>query len=144
MVHMLQGSTFLHRLQPQRLRYRQALLRNGIENVGSRVLDKAYFNHDLTIRTSQLEAFSKMLENDKSLKSLRVEDSNTLWQAMTQRQGLSQGIKALLEALKVNTSLKVIILSRNSIDDEGAKAIGEALKVNTSLTEIDLHAQSHS
>ena len=103
MIHLLQGSKLLHRLQPQRLRYRQAL---GIQNVGPKVLDKAYFDHKLTIRASQLQAFSKMLENDKSLKSLRVMNSDI------------DGIKALSEALKVNTSLREIRLNTNKIGDE--------------------------
>ena len=45
-------------------------------------------------------------------------------------------VKAIGEALKVNTSLTEIHLNNNEISDEGLKAIGEALKVNTSLTKI--------
>ena len=47
-------------------------------------------------------------------------------------------VKAIGEALKVNTSLTKINLYENNIGDEGGKAIGEALKVNISLTEIIL------
>ena len=50
-----------------------------------------------------------------------------------------EGVKAIGEALKVNTLLTRIGLNGNEIGDEGAKAIGEALKVNTLLTEINLH-----
>ena len=38
----------------------------------------------------------------------------------------------------MNTSLTEIFIN-NKIGDEGVKAIGEALKVNTSLTKISLY-----
>ena len=126
MIHLLQKSKFSYRLRPQRLQYRQALLGIGIENVGPKVLDKAYFNHELTVGASQLEAFSEMLKNDKSLKSLKVENSDI------------DGIKALSEALKINSALEELSLADNNFRAEGARAIGEALKVNTSVTKIDL------
>ena len=50
-----------------------------------------------------------------------------------------EGGKAIGEALKVNTSLAKFFLYRNNIGDEGGKAIGEALKVNTSLAEIFIY-----
>ena len=50
----------------------------------------------------------------------------------------AEGVKAVAEALKVNTTLTCIELAYNKIDDGRAKAIAEALKVNTSLTEIYL------
>ena len=162
MIHLLEGSTFLHGLRPQRVLYRQAL---GIENVGSKVLDKAYFDHELTVRASQLKTFSEMLKNDTSLKSLKVQNSdidgnseidgikalsealkvNTslkeihLWDIGIGVEGASvEGAKAIAEALKVNTSLTKIMLGYNHIGDEGAIAIAEALKVNRTLEEIDL------
>ena len=49
----------------------------------------------------------------------------------------AEGVKAIGEALKVNTSLNQINLRWNGIGDEGVFR-GEALKVNTSLTNIAL------
>jgi hypothetical protein len=46
---------------------------------------------------------------------------------------------ALSDALKVNTTLKSIDLSRNAIGVEGASALAAALKVNTSVEFIGLH-----
>jgi hypothetical protein len=44
----------------------------------------------------------------------------------------------IAEALKSNTSLTYLDLSKNEISDAGATSIAEALKSNTSLTNLDL------
>ena len=49
------------------------------------------------------------------------------------------GAKAIAEALKKNTSVTNLDLSSNKISDEGAKAIAEALTVNTTITRLDIH-----
>ncbi|KAL0239612.1 hypothetical protein GEMRC1_009720 [Eukaryota sp. GEM-RC1] len=45
---------------------------------------------------------------------------------------------AFIELLKVNTTVTIVNLSRNSIEDEDAKSLAEALKVNTTVLSIDL------
>ena len=40
--------------------------------------------------------------------------------------------------VQVNQMLKVFNLSHNGLGDEGAAALVEALKVNTTLTELDI------
>ncbi|KJE90264.1 hypothetical protein CAOG_01599 [Capsaspora owczarzaki ATCC 30864] len=44
------------------------------------------------------------------------------------------GVHAIAEALKVNTTLTLLFLDYNQMGDSGAQAIAEALKVNTTLT----------
>ena len=51
-------------------------------------------------------------------------------------------IKALAEALKINTTLRELNLSKNFISDEGGKALAEALKINTTLTKLNLSKNS--
>ena len=48
-----------------------------------------------------------------------------------------EGVEALAEALKVNSSLIGLDLKNNEIKNEGAEALAEALKNNSSLTELD-------
>ena len=50
----------------------------------------------------------------------------------------NQTLSTLCLALRVNTSLTSLDLSRNAIGDEGASSLSEALKVNTSLTSLCL------
>jgi len=44
-----------------------------------------------------------------------------------------EGVKALAEALKVNATVKELVLSHCRIGDDGAAALAEALRSNTSL-----------
>jgi hypothetical protein len=48
------------------------------------------------------------------------------------------GVKALADALKVNSTITSINLSYNNVDVDGAKALADALKVNSTITSIDL------
>jgi len=50
-----------------------------------------------------------------------------------------EGTKALAEALKVNTTLKLLDLQVCGIGDDGAVALAEALRSNTSLTGLYLN-----
>jgi hypothetical protein len=50
----------------------------------------------------------------------------------------AEGASALADALKANTSVANINLSRNKIGVKGASALADALKVNSSVTEINL------
>ncbi|KAL0239838.1 hypothetical protein GEMRC1_009946 [Eukaryota sp. GEM-RC1] len=52
------------------------------------------------------------------------------------------GARALAEALKVNTTVTSVNLMDNSIGDEGARALAEALKVNTTVTSVNLTCNS--
>ncbi|KAL0243176.1 hypothetical protein GEMRC1_005737 [Eukaryota sp. GEM-RC1] len=45
---------------------------------------------------------------------------------------------SMIEALKTNTTVTSVKLSRNSIEAESARALADALKVNASITSIDL------
>ena len=49
-----------------------------------------------------------------------------------------KGANSLSEALRVNTSLTSLWLSHNSIGDEGANSLSKALRVNTSLISLNL------
>ena len=51
-----------------------------------------------------------------------------------------EGANSLSQALRVNTSLTTLNLSYNSIGDEGANFLSQALRVNTSLTSLNLSA----
>ena len=48
------------------------------------------------------------------------------------------GAKAIAEALKVNTTLKVLDLSLNYIGDEGAQALAEAIDANSTLEQLSI------
>ena len=49
-----------------------------------------------------------------------------------------EGVIAIAEALKINSTLQTIYLDYNEIGVEGAIAIAEALKINSTLQEINL------
>jgi hypothetical protein len=51
----------------------------------------------------------------------------------------NEGMKKLSEAIKVNSSIKYISLFNNKIGSEGMVSLAEALKVNTSITNIFLY-----
>tara|TARA_B100000795_G_scaffold264153_1_gene244282 strand:+ start:1174 stop:1596 length:423 start_codon:yes stop_codon:yes gene_type:complete len=51
---------------------------------------------------------------------------------------LLMGISAIVDALKVNSSLRSLNLGFNQIGDAGSKAVAEALRVNSSLTSLNL------
>ena len=51
---------------------------------------------------------------------------------------IDEGTRALAEALKINTTLTELKLDDNQITAVGASALSEALKVNTALTNLDL------
>ena len=48
-------------------------------------------------------------------------------------------IKALAKAIKSNSTLKMLSLSKNQISNDGAASIAEALKKNSTLTELWLY-----
>ena len=50
----------------------------------------------------------------------------------------AQGATGLAEALKVNSTLTMLILDRNGIGDQGATSLAEALKMNSSLKWLNL------
>ncbi|KAL0240089.1 hypothetical protein GEMRC1_010196 [Eukaryota sp. GEM-RC1] len=54
----------------------------------------------------------------------------------------NEGVFAIAEALEVNSSVSTIYLSNNSIGNEGAIAIAEALKVNSSVSHVYLYNNS--
>jgi Ran GTPase-activating protein (RanGAP) involved in mRNA processing and transport len=49
-----------------------------------------------------------------------------------------EGVKYLADAIKANSTLRVIDLKSNNIGDEGAKYRADAIKVNSMLMHIDL------
>eukprot|EP01094_Clydonella_sp_ATCC50884_P018643 TRINITY_DN3486_c0_g1_i1.p1 TRINITY_DN3486_c0_g1~~TRINITY_DN3486_c0_g1_i1.p1 ORF type:complete len:319 (-),score=33.01 TRINITY_DN3486_c0_g1_i1:154-1110(-) len=53
-----------------------------------------------------------------------------------------EGVRLILDALPVNTSLKTLLLWRNKIGPEGARLLADALRVNTSLKELKLTGNS--
>ncbi|XP_015774596.1 PREDICTED: protein NLRC3-like [Acropora digitifera] len=52
------------------------------------------------------------------------------------------GASALARALSKNSTLKCLLLGRNSIEDEGAKRFADALQTNSTLTQLDLYENS--
>ena len=50
----------------------------------------------------------------------------------------NEGVVALSDFLKTNKKITYLNLNENNLGSPGAKAIAEALKVNTALTEVDL------
>ena len=71
-----------------------------------------------------------MSELDEYLKRLKENDIYLTKLNLFGRQADVQGVKSLVEVLKINHTLTYLILGGNQIGDEGAKYIGEALKVN--------------
>ncbi|KAG0311256.1 hypothetical protein BGZ99_010308, partial [Dissophora globulifera] len=52
------------------------------------------------------------------------------------------GAQALSEALKINSNLTMLSLNANSIGDNGHQALSKALKINSTLTYLDLDTNS--
>ena len=69
--------------------------------------------------------------------ALKVNSTLTVLYLSKNRIG-DQGATGLAEALKVNSTLTVLYLSDNRIGDQGATGLAEALKVNSTLTKLDL------
>lgn len=86
-------------------------------------LQGIYLKYDDSLLTSIAEA----MQNNNSLQSINC----TVFNPKVQ----SQGIIALAEILKKNSSLKSISIA---CDDAGAKALAEALEVNTGLQKLAL------
>ena len=90
---------------------------------------------------SQCKLFSETIYTDLALsfgKSLDLVDLTCSYWFFFSKPSLS----TLRLALRANTSLTSLDLSRNSIDDEGANSLCQALKVNTSLTSLSLGLNS--
>ena len=51
---------------------------------------------------------------------------------------MKEGASYISEALKVNSTLKILDLSYNNLMAEGASVIAQALKENKKLKELDL------
>jgi len=49
-----------------------------------------------------------------------------------------EGAKMISELIKVNSTLRILDLSVNTIGDEGTIMISESLKTNTTLTDLSL------
>lgn len=80
-----------------------------------------------------VKSFFDGLGINKSLRLLRLGFSLSL-----------QHIQALADALKLNTTLKILALSGNNIGDGRLSHLAEGLKENTSITEIDLSSANIS
>ena len=50
----------------------------------------------------------------------------------------SEGAKKIAEAIKVNTTLKILTIHGSTISDDGIAAISDSLKSNNSLQELDM------
>eukprot|EP00003_Mantamonas_plastica_P005481 TRINITY_DN1439_c0_g1_i2.p1 TRINITY_DN1439_c0_g1~~TRINITY_DN1439_c0_g1_i2.p1 ORF type:complete len:172 (-),score=58.09 TRINITY_DN1439_c0_g1_i2:60-575(-) len=74
------------------------------------------------------EAFAKVLENNKTLQLLYLEECAIG----------NEGAIEIAQALKTNVTLNNLSLAGNWIQDEGFIALCEPIKENTSLTEINL------
>ena len=69
--------------------------------------------------------FSECLKEDDSLN-------------LRNRGIISEGVKLIADAIKVNKTLKKLDIGVNSISDDGAAAISDSLKYNNSLHELDM------
>jgi Ran GTPase-activating protein (RanGAP) involved in mRNA processing and transport len=68
---------------------------------------------------------TRLSETIASLHETRIDD--------LKRAGIdAEGVAALADALKVNTTVTMIDLRHNGIGVEGASALADALKINTS------------
>ena len=65
--------------------------------------------------------------------------TNTTVTTFNLTASLKNGVAALAECLKYNTSLTTLNLHGNKIGDDGAAALAECLKYNRSLTTLNLH-----
>eukprot|EP00435_Cladocopium_sp_Y103_P034956 s1385_g9.t1 len=129
--------------------------------MASHLWEEADFSNDLGLLHAALPWFtllSETLEKHELLVGVEdtLEDSRTLeklkiasaaGRAMTQescslsRHNLGDdGAKVVAEALKLNTSMKILTLSSNEIGDAGAQALFEALKVNSTLYLLEMNS----
>ena len=66
--------------------------------------------------------------------------TNTTVKTISLCNSLIDGVTALAECLKYNTSLTELVLNSDEIGDDGAAALGQCLKHNTSLTTLKLNS----
>ncbi|CAL1146966.1 unnamed protein product [Cladocopium goreaui] len=105
----------------------------------------------------EILALAHALPHYENLKSLKVrrfrcgeEEATSLVKALASRQvealeisgGIGESgrfmVKALAEALKINSSVRDMNLGFNDIGPEGAQALAEALKINSSVRDMNL------
>ncbi|GBG27966.1 NACHT, LRR and PYD domains-containing protein 1 [Hondaea fermentalgiana] len=70
--------------------------------------------------------------------AIRAMSDGETWLSLQRNKFGDDGVTALANALKENTSLQKLALSRNLIGDHGATALANALKENTSLQDLAL------
>eukprot|EP00567_Pseudictyota_dubia_P000348 CAMPEP_0197464702 /NCGR_PEP_ID=MMETSP1175-20131217/64157_1 /TAXON_ID=1003142 /ORGANISM="Triceratium dubium, Strain CCMP147" /LENGTH=365 /DNA_ID=CAMNT_0043000687 /DNA_START=135 /DNA_END=1232 /DNA_ORIENTATION=+ len=81
---------------------------------------------------------------DRAVRRLRENDSSFTRLNLWNKRIGDEGVSVLADALRVNTSLKVLVLGGNSIGDEGVSVLADALRVNTSLEKLHLSGNSIS
>lgn len=92
------------------------------------------------IRSDGAEYISSALLHNKNLRFLCL-SCNELCDLDEDGDGTYNisGISAISKALYVNSSLKILKLAENDINNEGAMLLANALCVNTALSVLDLH-----
>lgn len=66
-----------------------------------------------------------------------LKTSNLQLLAIANNKVTSEGMTALVEALRVNKSLTTIVLYGNPIGDEGAAALATVIKTSTTLIDVE-------
>ena len=84
----------------------------------------------------------KLTVEDIENLSLALRENNTL-QEIDLSNVTGKGAIALVDALKINTSIRSVDLSYNKIGDEGAIALADALKINKSIRSLNLSQHNH-
>eukprot|EP00121_Abeoforma_whisleri_P015088 Awhi_evm1s13910 len=111
------------------------LSNNGIKFAGAKMIglalqeNKTLISLDLGMNDLEgegLNEISKALRVNKALTSLQLSSC-----------GIRSMTDGLSSALKVNTTLKRLVLDCNNIDYKGIEKIAQALTINNSLQEID-------
>jgi len=86
------------------------------------LMDKGLAAHDATV-------VAEILKSKTSVTAVNL---------YSNKESGDEGAKALVEALKVNATVKELFLDGCGIGDDGAAALAEALRSNTSLTYLNL------
>ena len=93
-----------------------------------RLYDKGLTAHDATV-------VAEILKSNTSVTKVHLQNNEEIG---------DEGAKALAEALKVNATVKDLLLMDCGIGDDGAAALAEALRSNTSLTRLWLQGNGVS
>ena len=92
-----------------------------------------------TLENLNISSSKKICDNGADANSDGLKGIDSLQELYMEYGGItSKGAKKIAEAIKVNTTIKILNIHGNEISDNGAAAISDSLKSNNSLQELNI------